>query len=94
MLGLDTTAESIPVARAHAKAIGVALEYKHGTVSDLVQEKQQFDVGKLGYFFRDLFSLFPHIDAIDSFKLTIAVCCLEVVEHVCDVNFFLDHLCK
>eukprot|EP01147_Barroeca_monosierra_P000892 gene893-4156_t len=77
VLGLDTTAESIPVARAHAKAIGVALEYKHGTVSDLVQEKQQFDV-----------------DAIDSFKLTIAVCCLEVVEHVCDVNFFLDHLCK
>ncbi|EGD82142.1 3-demethylubiquinone-9 3-methyltransferase [Salpingoeca rosetta] len=66
VVGVDSTPETPPVGRVHAKAMGLDLEYIHGTTDDLVAQHRQFDV----------------------------VCCLEVVEHVTDVDHFVAGLAK
>lgn len=48
-LGADVTAidaaeKNITIASLHAEKMGIAIDYRHTTVEDLVKEKQQFDI--------------------------------------------------
>ena len=41
--GLDATAESIEIARHHAEAAGLEIDYRHGSAEDLAAEGAHFD---------------------------------------------------
>ncbi|MBM3488069.1 MAG: bifunctional 2-polyprenyl-6-hydroxyphenol methylase/3-demethylubiquinol 3-O-methyltransferase UbiG [Alphaproteobacteria bacterium] len=42
--GIDATARNIGVARAHAEAAGLAIDYRHAAAEDLVAEGRRYDV--------------------------------------------------
>lgn len=62
MTGLDASEKNIQIAKAHAEKSKLAIDYKHGSVEDLSQEQQKYDV----------------------------VLALEIIEHVADVELFIQ----
>ena len=43
VVGADAAARNIPVARLHAEAMGLAIDYRHAAAEDLVAEGETFD---------------------------------------------------
>jgi 2-polyprenyl-6-hydroxyphenyl methylase/3-demethylubiquinone-9 3-methyltransferase len=64
--GLDPSEETIKTALAHAGQSNLSIDYRVGTVEDMAEQDQRFDV----------------------------VLCLEVIEHVKDVDLFLASCCQ
>jgi 2-polyprenyl-6-hydroxyphenyl methylase/3-demethylubiquinone-9 3-methyltransferase len=60
--GIDAGSEAVAAARAHAAAIGLAIDYRVGTAEALAAKREPFDV----------------------------VLALELVEHVADLDLFLE----
>jgi len=60
--GIDAAARNIPVAEAHARQMGLEIDYRHATAEELGEAGERFDV----------------------------VLNMEVVEHVPDVQAYLD----
>ena len=44
VVGADAAARNIPVARVHAEAAGLSIDYRHATAEALAEEGQRFDV--------------------------------------------------
>lgn len=64
--GLDAAPENVAVARAHAESMGLAIDYRQGSLEALADGGARFDI----------------------------VTCLEVVEHVADLDSFLAALAR
>lgn len=64
--GIDAGKENIRVARAHAKACGLDIDYRATTVEKIADADEKFDV----------------------------VTALEIVEHVADVDLFIESCCR
>ena len=44
VMGVDAAARNIPVAEAHARQVGLDIDYRSGTAEDLVERGEEFDV--------------------------------------------------
>ena len=44
VMGVDAAARNIPVAEAHARQVGLEIDYRSGTAEDLVEKGEEFDV--------------------------------------------------
>ena len=44
VVGVDAAARNIPVAEAHARQVGLDIDYRSGTAEDLVERGEEFDV--------------------------------------------------
>ena len=63
--GLDASSEAIAIAVRHAKASGLSIDYRAGSVEDLAKGKEKFDIVSA-------FEIIEHVADLDSFLASLA----------------------